>query len=257
MDNLKTNQATKTIATYLFKDYTLAALAYRGIYLIRNKLTSEVYIGVSEKTFSRDWFQEVDTLTKNKHTNLKLQTSWNNYQVIDFEFCRVQIFQPKDNTKLKALYMSEQLWIAFYINNGIPVLNNSFKNLCSFEIGMYLNDKAKSSFLILIEKLFLRYEIDLAYLDGLENCTIEEIEMTLECIPNITDMEYKNIKQFLCLNSDELLDACVVEQQLDTSYCASKQCIYYDSLNYWCKYHNELTRGGNECIHTLENSKAL
>jgi len=82
-----------------------------GIYKITNKRNGKFYIG-SSKQIERRWWEHQNDLNKNKHDNHKLQTAWNHYGSIEFEFTIIE------NVEESQLLIREQ----FYLDTFKPYL---------------------------------------------------------------------------------------------------------------------------------------
>ena len=78
-----------------------------GIYLIRNLSNNKIYVG-SSNDMMRRWTAHKRLLMSNKHTNLYLQRSWNEYGQMNFEFL---IAEECDQS---VLVDKEQEWIRRY-----------------------------------------------------------------------------------------------------------------------------------------------
>ena len=83
-----------------------------GIYMIKNKVSNESYIGQAVDIYSR-WKRHINELHNQCHYNKHLQRSWNKYGENSFEFSIVEVCSE---TELNA---KEIYWIAE---------NNSFYN---------------------------------------------------------------------------------------------------------------------------------
>ncbi len=73
------------------------------IYLLRNRLTGQVYVGSSVHTYFR-WNRHIRELDRKVHPNPKLQASWNKYGGLRaFEFQIVEVHEaPVDVKHLRA-----------------------------------------------------------------------------------------------------------------------------------------------------------
>ena len=78
-----------------------------GIYMIRNKVNSKVYIGQTTDIYGR-WGEHLCALRGEYHANNHLQRSWNKYKEHNFEFSIVE--ECKEN----ELDDREIYWIAKY-----------------------------------------------------------------------------------------------------------------------------------------------
>jgi hypothetical protein len=86
-----------------------------GIYQIKNKITSKLYIG-SSKNIEKRWKEHKYLLNKNKHHSMILQRAWNKYIETDFIFEIIEILDNIDNLQIR-----EQ----FYLDTLLPVYNIS------------------------------------------------------------------------------------------------------------------------------------
>lgn len=63
-----------------------------GIYVIVNLITERVYVGRTNKTFSKRWGQHISMLNRGVHQNTALQADWVKYGRDAFEFRIVAAF---------------------------------------------------------------------------------------------------------------------------------------------------------------------
>lgn len=82
-----------------------------GIYMIKNKITKQIYIGQSRDIKARYRSHRSD-LRNNKHSNEHLQNSWNKYRESNF------IFRIIEKTKEECLNERERFWIKHYDSNN-------------------------------------------------------------------------------------------------------------------------------------------
>lgn len=78
-----------------------------GIYMIKNKVNGNVYIGQAADIYER-WKEHISLLRRGKHVNNHLQRAWNKYGDDNFEFSIVE--ECDEN----ALNDREIYWIAEY-----------------------------------------------------------------------------------------------------------------------------------------------
>ena len=78
-----------------------------GIYMIKNKVNGNVYIGQAADIYER-WEEHISLLRRGKHVNNHLQRAWNKYGDDNFEFSIVE--ECDEN----ALNDREIYWIAEY-----------------------------------------------------------------------------------------------------------------------------------------------
>jgi len=64
-----------------------------GIYKIVNKVNGKYYIGSSNDLLGKygRWYEHRSNLVKNRHTNKKLQNSWNKYGEHNFEYLLIEV----------------------------------------------------------------------------------------------------------------------------------------------------------------------
>jgi group I intron endonuclease len=98
-----------------------------GIYQIKNKSTSKIYIG-SARHINLRWNGHRKLLNKNNHPNAHLQNAWNLYGKDDFEWSILEIIKEE-----KDLIIQEQKWIDLYQCylriNGYNIRINAKSNL--------------------------------------------------------------------------------------------------------------------------------
>lgn len=78
-----------------------------GIYMIKNKINGNIYIGQAADIYER-WKEHISLLRRGKHVNNHLQRAWNKYGSDNFEFSIVE--ECSEN----ALNDREIYWIAEY-----------------------------------------------------------------------------------------------------------------------------------------------
>jgi group I intron endonuclease len=64
-----------------------------GIYKIENTQTNQIYIGSTSIRFCDRWRVHLYQLKNNKHSNTKLQNSWNKYSSNSFIFTVLEIVE--------------------------------------------------------------------------------------------------------------------------------------------------------------------
>ena len=77
-----------------------------GIYVIRNKINNKVYIGQSTNVNGR-WRQHLSHLRRNIHHNEHLQSAWNKYGEINFEFSILELCDISCMDELERFYISK------------------------------------------------------------------------------------------------------------------------------------------------------
>ena len=93
-------------------------LSASGIYQIRNRINSKVYVG-SAARFGKRWREHRSLLNNGKHHSEKLQRAWNKYGESSFEF--IVLENVLDHS---LLLTTEQLWI-----DKLDAVKNGY-NLC-------------------------------------------------------------------------------------------------------------------------------
>lgn len=83
-----------------------------GIYQIKNLINGKAYIGSSNHLYRR-YSDHVRHLSRNEHTNPKLQSSWNKHGMDNFEFSILEF------CSIDVLVDREQ----WYIDNYVPYFN--------------------------------------------------------------------------------------------------------------------------------------
>jgi group I intron endonuclease len=79
-----------------------------GIYVIKNKINSKVYVGSSKSVYYRWAGQHKPRLKKSKHENVHLQHAWDKYGENNFEFLILE------ECEASALLAREEYWIEHY-----------------------------------------------------------------------------------------------------------------------------------------------
>lgn len=83
-----------------------------GIYGIKNKINSKVYVGKTQTSFGDRWDCHKVKLRNNKHDNTYLQRSWNKYGEDNFEFYIIEIIRDSKNNELYN--EREKYWIKYF-----------------------------------------------------------------------------------------------------------------------------------------------
>jgi group I intron endonuclease len=84
-----------------------------GIYIIKNKVTGDSYVGSASVCFKSRWGYHTRDLRANKHHSPRLQNSWNKYGADSFEFSILEECGPE------VCIAREQ----FYLDTLRPELN--------------------------------------------------------------------------------------------------------------------------------------
>lgn len=103
-----------------------------GVYQIKNLINNKIYIGssINCKVRCRTHY---NNLLKNKHTNKKLQNSWNKYKPTDFEITILEIVSDKQRLLCREQYFIDIL--------------KPFYNICKIAgntLGREMTDKTKN-----------------------------------------------------------------------------------------------------------------
>lgn len=151
-----------------------------GIYCIKNKLNSKLYIGKTKNLYRRK-YQHFGELNNNKHKNSHLQNAVNKYGISNF------IFEVIEICDLESLSIREYYWINFYEtynrNKGynIEMLDENGKSIRSYESiekmrntiyskkDRYITPKGK---LNPTSKEVYQYDLDGNYISSFESCHI-------------------------------------------------------------------------------------
>ncbi len=78
-----------------------------GIYVITNLVNNKIYIGSTVKLYNRA-YEHLRTLKKGEHKNHHLQSSYNKYGEINFQFDLIEYCDKEE------LLEREQIWIDFF-----------------------------------------------------------------------------------------------------------------------------------------------
>lgn len=75
-----------------------------GIYIIKNNLNGDLYVGSAEN-LNRRWYKHIWRLKRNEHHSIILQRAFNKYGINSF------IFEVLEFTEINCLIEREQIWI--------------------------------------------------------------------------------------------------------------------------------------------------
>lgn len=163
-----------------------------GIYLIKNKVNSKLYIGKSVNLHRRK-YQHLCELKYNKHKNKYLQASVNKYGINNFEFQVIE-FCEKDSLSLR-----EYFWINHYktyirsIGYNIELLDENGNSIRSYESinqmrltlkqnkGKYVRPKGKDN---PTSKEVYQYDLDGNFIRSFGSC--HEASEILGCKESFT-----------------------------------------------------------------------
>lgn len=76
-----------------------------GIYVIRNKINTKLYIGSAAVSIKQRFHKHYSDLKYNRHHSAHLQASWNKYGSNSFEFLIVEECLPEDCLVLEQYYI--------------------------------------------------------------------------------------------------------------------------------------------------------
>lgn len=110
-----------------------------GVYLIRQKSTGLVYVGMS-KQMSRRWNWHTCMLDKNEHHCAALQEAWNANGRGDFEKVVLESSDEYDRAKLKEL---EQKYLDIYRGKLLNTQTDSFVQIWTEESRKRASESAK------------------------------------------------------------------------------------------------------------------
>ena len=113
------------VASNMFK--CLEDLDRTGVYIIKNVLDGNVYVGSTNRSFKHRFGNHLSTLKMNKNRNKNLQSSWNNNESDVFLF---SVIEYVDDMRLVG--EREQYWIDYYRDNGVCLYNIDDVRLCRF-----------------------------------------------------------------------------------------------------------------------------
>ena len=80
----------------------------KGIYGIKNKINSKVYVGKTQVSFGDRWDNHKAKLRNNKHDNSHLQHSWNKYGESLFEFSIVELCGVENLLNREQYYIDKR-----------------------------------------------------------------------------------------------------------------------------------------------------
>lgn len=112
-----------------------------GIYLIKNFITNEIYIG-SSKNIKKRLYQHKFMLRRNIHSNKKLQNSWNKYNEVSFTFEIIDLIEIEKLTKTEQFYL-DKLNPEYNIRK-IAENNYGYKMSEESKLKMSMSQKGKS-----------------------------------------------------------------------------------------------------------------
>ena len=114
-----------------------------GVYKITCTDTGRCYIGQSGD-ITRRWNQHLENLMFNRHVNLGLQESWNNYSLSKFNFMILEVVQEeKDRLEREKHFIIENLAVCYNsswdrahsIVNGKIIHSSSGKEMNAPSVG--------------------------------------------------------------------------------------------------------------------------
>lgn len=126
-----------------------------GIYGIKNKINSKIYIG-SSKHILRRFKNHKNKLNRNKHESHHLQNAWNKYSENNFELCLLKTFKKYD---LKILFKWEQFYYDKYNSYDFKLGYNGSKR-ASIPISNNLGRKRADTILLNKKRAKVVYQYD-------------------------------------------------------------------------------------------------
>lgn len=105
-----------------------------GIYGIKNKINSKIYVGQTGESFIRRYWHHNWLLKNNKHDNRHLQSAWNKYGESNFIFYVIEIVDSKsllDDLEIKYIKYYKELKLSYNILDGggghlgVPINENA------------------------------------------------------------------------------------------------------------------------------------
>ena len=108
-----------------------------GIYCIRNKINTKVYIGSAAVSFAHRFRVHRMNLCRGTHHNRHLQASWAKYGESSFEFIEIEQCLPEDCLIL------EQYWIDYYDATN-PSAGYNLSPTAGSTLGVKFSDDAKA-----------------------------------------------------------------------------------------------------------------
>lgn len=80
-----------------------------GIYLIKNKVNNNLYVGSSKKSIRERFWSHRTFLRMNKHGNPHLQNAWNKYGEVSFEFIELEYCESNECIEREQYYIDALL----------------------------------------------------------------------------------------------------------------------------------------------------
>lgn len=123
-DCLEKYEADRNNPDELFKIGHISSLGTSYIYLIKNKVTEQVYVGKTTQVFTLRWYQH---FFQNNRSSTKFKSAISNSNYEDWEFSILETIKHGSND---YIFSREKYWIEFYnsIENGynslIPLIAN-------------------------------------------------------------------------------------------------------------------------------------
>ena len=78
-----------------------------GIYKIVNTVNKKYYIGSTEESFIKRWYNHINALRKGSHKNIHLQNAWNKYKEISFSFEILEICNASECLTREQIYLDK------------------------------------------------------------------------------------------------------------------------------------------------------
>lgn len=224
----------------VYCDYTKEELLQCGVYAIKNKKTSKMYIGSTCANFHQRWIMHLYPLFKNKHCNCILQRNFNKYGFECFQFIILQSFNKNTINRdelIKTVRRAEQM----YINEYNTVSPNGFNIASDVEIGV--QHRYESTIPGINKNAFadtIKYLQDLGALDEDVDCLENNVYHILQVASMyLEDNVFENFRNYLfknmVINNRGILSG---GKKINSNYQICDQCASFDPMNHYCQYND-------------------
>lgn len=109
----------------------LEKIKEKGVYVIKNKINNNVYIGSTTMYFLKRFHHHLSMLRANKHKNKYLQNAWNKYGEENFEFNILEVCNKEECLNREQYYIDMYKDSSYNINplaSGTPNLSQETIN---------------------------------------------------------------------------------------------------------------------------------